>query len=146
MEHKDCEKCEIIGIYMLFSLGWISVICASPEYLGGKGLTWIHSFNVPNIYLFMFWFISLSCKYVIIIENVILQRRKPVFFIGASFPTFSSTNRSRTTKTARAKKWGARLPFDWDAGITSQVSSCHCLQGSVAFRRNVLLFISKNIC
>lgn len=35
----ECEKSEIIFIYMLFSQGWISIIWANPEYLSGKGLT-----------------------------------------------------------------------------------------------------------
>lgn len=48
----------------------------TPEYLSGKGLTWIHGFNVSNIYSFMFEFGRFCCKYVIRIENVILQRRK----------------------------------------------------------------------
>lgn len=37
-ETQECEKSEIIVIYTLFSQGWISAICANPEYLSGEGL------------------------------------------------------------------------------------------------------------
>lgn len=37
-ETQECEKSEIIVIYALFSQGWISAICANPEYLSGEGL------------------------------------------------------------------------------------------------------------
>lgn len=35
---QEREKSEIIVIYTLFSQGWISAICANPEYLSGEGL------------------------------------------------------------------------------------------------------------